>query len=56
MGQIRTLQFTGQIPMAGYRGTPTDAAGNPMASFGQAQASHDRLGRGQSRTGAGHDS
>ena len=35
------LQFTGQIPMAGYRGTPTDAAGNPIASFGQAQAAHD---------------
>ena len=27
--------------MAGYRGTPTDAAGNPIASFGQAQAAHD---------------
>ena len=35
------LQFTGQIPMAGYRGTPTNAAGNPIASFGQAQAAHD---------------
>ena len=35
------LQFTGQIPMAGYRGAPTDAAGNPIASFGQAQQAHD---------------
>ena len=35
------LQFTGQIPMAGFYGAPTDAAGNPIASFGQAQAAHD---------------
>lgn len=35
------LQYTGQIPMAGYRGAPTDAAGNPIASFTQAQQQHD---------------
>ena len=35
------LEYTGQIPMAGYRGAPTDAAGNPIASFTQAQAQHD---------------
>jgi hypothetical protein len=35
------LEYTGQIPMAGYMGTPTDASGNPIASFGQAQQAHD---------------
>ena len=35
------LEYTGQIPMAGYRGAPTDAAGNPIASFTQAQQQHD---------------
>ena len=35
------LEYTGQIPMAGYRGAPTDAMGNPIASFGQAQQQHD---------------
>jgi hypothetical protein len=35
------LQYTGQIPMAGYRGAPTDAQGNPIASFTAAQAAHD---------------
>ena len=35
------LEYTGQIPMAGYRGAPTDAMGNPIASFGQAQQAHD---------------
>jgi hypothetical protein len=35
------LEFTGQIPMAGYQGAPTDAAGNPIQSFLQAQAQHD---------------
>jgi len=35
------LEFTGQIPMAGYMGTPTDAAGNPIQSYLQAQAQHD---------------
>ena len=41
MGPNPYLQYTGQIPMAGYRGAPTDAAGNPIASFTQAQAAHD---------------
>jgi hypothetical protein len=35
------LQYQGQIPMAGYRGTPTDAQGNPIASYGAAQTAHD---------------
>ena len=35
------LEYTGQIPMAGYRGAPTDAMGNPIASFRQAQQQHD---------------
>ena len=35
------LEYTGQIPMAGYRGAPTDAMGNPIASFTQAQQQHD---------------
>ncbi len=35
------LKYTGQIPMAGYYGTPTDARGNPIQSFVDAQAQHD---------------
>ena len=46
------LEYTGQIPMAGYRGAPTDAMGNPIASFGQAQQAARRLERRQSRAGA----
>jgi hypothetical protein len=35
------LEFTGQIPMAGYMGAPTDASGNPIQSFLDAQKAHD---------------
>jgi hypothetical protein len=35
------LQYQGQIPMAGYMGTPTDASGKPIQSFLDAQAAHD---------------
>ena len=35
------LEYTGQIPMAGYRGTPTDAQGNPIQSYLDAQSQHD---------------
>ena len=41
MGPNPYLEYTGQIPMAGYRGAPTDAMGNPIASFTQAQQQHD---------------
>ena len=30
-----------RLPIPGYMGTPTDAQGNPIASFGQAQQAHD---------------
>ena len=35
------LEYTGKIPMAGFYGAPTDAQGNPIASFTQAQQQHD---------------
>ena len=36
------LQFTGQIPMAGFYGAPTNAGtGAPIDSFTQAQQAHD---------------
>jgi hypothetical protein len=35
------LEYQGKIPMAGYQGTPTDASGNPIQSFTDAQAAHD---------------
>src|SRR5580704_18370062 len=31
------LQYTGQIPMAGFMGAPTDASGKPIQSFTDAQ-------------------
>ena len=34
-------QYKGQLPMPGYMGTPTDAQGNPIQSFTDAQAQHD---------------
>lgn len=34
-------QYKGQLPMPGYMGTPTDAQGNPIQSFLDAQAQHD---------------
>ena len=35
-------QYGGKpLPIPGYMGTPTDAQGNPIASFGQAQQQHD---------------
>ena len=35
-------QYGGKpLPIPGYMGTPTDAQGNPIASFGQAQQAHD---------------
>lgn len=37
MGPNPYLEYTGKIPMAGYRGTPTDAMGNPIQSFLDAQ-------------------
>ena len=35
------LEYTGKVPMAGFYGAPTDAMGNPIASFTQAQQQHD---------------
>ena len=35
------LEYTGKVPMAGFYGAPTDAMGNPIASFTQAQQAHD---------------
>jgi hypothetical protein len=35
------LEFTGQIPMAGYMGAPTNAAGAPIQSYLDAQAQHN---------------
>ena len=52
------LEYTGQIPMAGYRGAPTDAAGNPIASFRPGPTAARRLERRQScagRAGRGND-
>ena len=34
-------QYKGQLPIPGYSGTPTDAQGNPIQSFLDAQAQHD---------------
>ena len=34
-------QYKGQLPMPGYMGTPTDAQGNPIQSFTDAQKAHD---------------
>ena len=34
-------QYKGQLPMPGYMGTPTDAEGSPIASYGQAQQAHE---------------
>lgn len=34
-------QYKGQLPIPGYMGTPTDALGNPIKSFTDAQAAHD---------------
>ena len=41
MGPNPYLQYTGKVPMAGFYGAPTDAMGNPIASFTQAQQQHD---------------
>ena len=35
------LEYTGKVPMAGFYGAPTDAMGNPISSFTQAQQQHD---------------
>src|SRR5580692_1326751 len=35
------LQYQGQIPMAGFQGPATDAQGNIIPSYAQAQAAHD---------------
>lgn len=34
-------QYKGQLPIPGYMGTPTDAQGNPIQSYTDAQAAHD---------------
>ena len=34
-------QYKGALPIPGYMGTPTDALGNPIKSFTDAQAQHD---------------
>ena len=34
-------QYKGALPMPGYMGTPTDAQGNPIQSYLDAQAAHD---------------
>ena len=34
-------QYKGQLPIPGYSGTPTDAQGNPIQSYTDAQAAHD---------------
>ena len=41
MGPNPYLEYTGKVPMAGFYGAPTDAMGNPIASFTQAQQQHD---------------
>lgn len=41
VGQNPYLKYQGAIPMAGYYGTPTDASGQPIQSYLDAQAAHD---------------
>ena len=52
------LEYTGKIRWRAISGAPTDAMGNPIASFTQAQQAARRLERGESGpscAGAGHD-
>jgi hypothetical protein len=47
MGMMKMMQpnpytqYKGLLPIPGYRGAPTDASGNPIQSFTDAQAAHD---------------